>query len=531
MAVRPNGRYDTVKTDVEKEPKVSAPKFTATDVYNRFRDLGLYETIDKRDFALININPQYGMDLLNAKLEYNDPVTSEERKAEIASDFETRRTNEYASRKVGPKVAGNGIFTANGGNNNWQSLLESMLASYASDKFSYDANSDPRYALAKEYAVNAMKNQMAESSTLSGGYGNSYASAAGQGVYTEYMDNAAASLEADAYNRWQNEKADKLNMISMVSALEERDYNRAYQKERDAKADARYDKEMAIAAEDRAWNRALVSAEYGDFSSLGALGVNTADAEKIFKSEADYKLFMTGLDKYSATGNVEYLEGLGLSEESIGGIVARYNAAQYAEAFAQAYQRYQVTHNPAEFDGLGVDTSYLEKIDDDAEYARQLEQAMLIANMGDFSELEKLHIDTTRLERQWQLALTPSYSGGGKSGSTTSGNPFDIDSIFIELDRAGAYESPVSVYDIIMSSGNYTQGEAKSIAERYALYNNGIATFMGRIEEIYNSGGSDYEVFEYIDSLLSAGADEQSVAGLLARLGIADAYAAYHSNR
>lgn len=241
MAVRPNDRYATEKPDAEKEPKVTAPKITATEVYDRFRELGLYETIDKRDFALININPQYGMELLDAKLEYNDPVTSEERKAEIAADFETRRTNEYASRKVGPKVAGNGAFTANGGNNNWQSLLESMLASYASDKFSYDANSDPRYELAKEYAVNAMKNQMAESATLSGGYGNSYASAAGQGVYTDYMDKAAASLEADAYNRWQNEKADKLNMISMVSALEERDYNRAYQKERDAKADARYD--------------------------------------------------------------------------------------------------------------------------------------------------------------------------------------------------------------------------------------------------------------------------------------------------
>lgn len=466
------------------EPKATAPKVSSTstapktvtsdEVFDMFKSAGLYDTIENIDFGLIIANPEYGLKLLDAKKRYGEDGISAAHRDAIAADFNNIRQAEINSQKPGQTQQ-------NGGKTDWQGVLDTLIASYANNKFSYDAKSDPRYALAEEYAQNAMKNQMAESAMLSGGYGNSYAAAAGQGVYNEYMDNAAANLEADAYGRWQNEKADKLNMISMVSALEERDYNRAYQKERDAKADERYDKEMAIAAEDRAWNRALVSAEYGDFSSLGALGVNTADAEKIFKSEADYKLFMTGLEKYSATGEVQYLEGLGLSEESIGGIVARYNAAQYAEAFAQAYQRYQVTHNPAEFDGLGVDTSYLEKIDDDAEYARQLEQAMLIANMGDFGELEKLNIDTTRLARQWQLALTPSYSSGGNPPEEKPYvNKFDHSQMLIDLDDVGAYKDMTQVPNILVNSG-FDENETRAAVKLYTTHRNMVDKYVGTI--------------------------------------------------
>lgn len=441
--------------------------------------------------------------------------------------------------KVNPEIREPQAAAQPSGGTKWADVLDTLIASYSNDKFSYDAKSDPRYALAEEYAQKAMQNQMAESAMLSGGYGNSYAAAAGQGVYNEYMDNAAANLEADAYNRWQNEKADKLNMISMVSALEERDYNRAYQAERDAIADERYDKEMAIAAEDRAWNRALVSAEFGDFSSLSALGVNTADAEKIFKSEADYKLFMTGLEKYSATGNVEYLEGLGLSEESIGGIVARYNAAQYAEAFAMAYQRYQVTHNPAEFDGLGVDTSYLEKIDDDAEYARQLEQAMLLANIGDFSGLEKLNIDTTRLSKQWALALTPSYSGGGGGGKITPvqgdeyTNEFDYSNIFLDLDALGAYkyateDDPSGTYNFLIGKG-YTDEEALAISELYVAHREQVSALTNNLTQIINIYGRDSDdLFRYINNRISgAGNNDAQLAAIYSAmdyLGLTNEY-------
>ena len=77
--------------------------------------------------------------------------------------------------------------------------VDKLFARLAGDSFSYNAKNDPRYKLAEEYAQNAMQNQMAESALLTGGYGNSFGAAAGQKVYTDYMDEAVNDMEDRAY--------------------------------------------------------------------------------------------------------------------------------------------------------------------------------------------------------------------------------------------------------------------------------------------------------------------------------------------
>ena len=392
----------TTTPKVTTAPTTQNKPITSDEVFNMFREQGLYGTIDSRDFGLIIANPEYGLKLLDAKKRYNAEGLSAEHRDAIAADFENIRLAEIESQKPGQSQQ-------NGGEANWQGVLDTLIAQYANNKFSYDAKSDPRYALAEEYAQNAMKNQMAESAMLSGGYNNSYGAAAGQAVYTDYMDEAAANLEAEAYNRWQNEKADQLNMMSLVSGLEERDYNRAYQAERDAKADARYDEELKYNREQNAsateWNRAVTAANMGDFSALKALGINTDAAEASYKSKADYENFAYKLEMFNQTGDKKYLEGLNLDDDSIEALVSYRDALRESDMLTAAQQKWELTHDPKVFEGLGVDTTFLEKTAAQTQYATDLSLAMQDAELGNFAKLKALGFDTTKLESAYNAEM------------------------------------------------------------------------------------------------------------------------------
>lgn len=115
--------------------------------------------------------------------------------------------------------------------NGYQGVINALLADIAGAKFTYSAKDDPRYALAEEYASKAMKNQMAESAALTGGYGNSYSAAAGQQVYDDYMDGAADNLEDRAYSRFQDEQNGRYQRLNTLIGLEGTAYDRALERE------------------------------------------------------------------------------------------------------------------------------------------------------------------------------------------------------------------------------------------------------------------------------------------------------------
>lgn len=115
--------------------------------------------------------------------------------------------------------------------NGYQGVINALLADIAGAKFTYSAKDDPRYALAEEYAEKAMKNQMAESAALTGGYGNSYSAAAGQQVYDDYMEGAVDSLEDRAYSRFRDEQNDRYQRLNTLIGLEGTAYDRALERE------------------------------------------------------------------------------------------------------------------------------------------------------------------------------------------------------------------------------------------------------------------------------------------------------------
>ena len=100
-------------------------------------------------------------------------------------------------------------------------------------QFSYDANKDTLYNQYKDmYTRNgqtAMQDTMGNAALLTGGYGNSYATTAGQQAYNSYMqqlNDKIPELEQRAYERYRDETNDLYNQNNLLTNLDSTDYSR-----------------------------------------------------------------------------------------------------------------------------------------------------------------------------------------------------------------------------------------------------------------------------------------------------------------
>lgn len=99
------------------------------------------------------------------------------------------------------------------------------------DKFSYDVNSDALYQqYADQYAQQgqlAMMNTMGQAAALTGGYGNSYASTAGNQAYQSYLQQLNAvvpELYGMALDQYNQEGQNLLNQYAMVGDMADDEY-------------------------------------------------------------------------------------------------------------------------------------------------------------------------------------------------------------------------------------------------------------------------------------------------------------------
>jgi hypothetical protein len=124
----------------------------------------------------------------------------------------------------------------------YQSKWESYLTDYMNrienrDPFSYDFNSDALYNQYKDQYIQqgqmAMMDTMGQAAAMTGGYGNSYAQTVGQQAYNQQLNqlnNIMPELYGMAYDKYNQEGQDLLNMYGMYLDRENQDYGR-YQDE------------------------------------------------------------------------------------------------------------------------------------------------------------------------------------------------------------------------------------------------------------------------------------------------------------
>lgn len=145
-------------------------------------------------------------------------------------------------------------------------MSEDLMNQYLNrDKFSYDLNGDALYQQYKDQYMTqgkmAMMDTMGQAASLTGGYGSSYATTAGNQAYQGYLQQLndkvpeLYQLALDQYNR---EGDELLNKYGLVTDADDRAYGRwsddrnfAYGQHRDSVAD--WQTEYAM-ANDNYWN-------------------------------------------------------------------------------------------------------------------------------------------------------------------------------------------------------------------------------------------------------------------------------------
>ena len=101
------------------------------------------------------------------------------------------------------------------------------------EKFSYDLNGDALYQQYKDQATRegeaAMEDAIGRASAMTGGFGNSYAQTVGQQAYQEHFDalnDKIPELFQLALDKYDRERSELYDRYSLLSAQEQRDYNR-----------------------------------------------------------------------------------------------------------------------------------------------------------------------------------------------------------------------------------------------------------------------------------------------------------------
>ena len=114
-----------------------------------------------------------------------------------------------------------------------QSYLDTQIADLWDEiqngkKFSYDMNGDALYQqyadIYQNNANRAMQNAMAQSAALTGGYGNSYAQAAGQQAYAQQMQNlneVGMDLYDRAYAQYQDDRQELYDQLGTLYGMKQ----------------------------------------------------------------------------------------------------------------------------------------------------------------------------------------------------------------------------------------------------------------------------------------------------------------------
>ena len=162
------------------------------------------------------------------KFEYDVPWDAEGKYNNFTPSAETNTamTNKANAEKAYSDHVGAGYSWAN------QQMLDDYMAKYQNrDPFSYDFNTDAMYQQYKDKYMKqgkmAMQDTMGQAAAMTGGYGSSYASTAGNQAYQASLENLndiIPQLYEMAYNRYNQEGQDMLNNISLLQSERGFDY-------------------------------------------------------------------------------------------------------------------------------------------------------------------------------------------------------------------------------------------------------------------------------------------------------------------
>lgn len=149
----------------------------------------------------------------------------------------------------------------------YQNQLDSLYGQIMNrDPFTFDLNGDLLYQQYRDQYINAgrqaMMDTMGQAAALTGGYGNSYASTAGNQAYQGYLqqlNEMVPSIYQMALDRYNQEGSDLMNRLSITQDLEDAAYGRY----RDTVSDWNSERDYANS---NYWN--YYNADYGSYQDM-----------------------------------------------------------------------------------------------------------------------------------------------------------------------------------------------------------------------------------------------------------------------
>lgn len=214
----------------------------------------------------------------------------------------------------------------------WQGKVDSIINSILNrEDFSYDVNSDALYQQYKDQYTSlgklAMQDTMGQAAAMTGGYGSSYATTAGNQAYQSYLsqlNEVVPELYGMALDKYTAEGNELYNQYSLLANQENQDYARnmdeynTYLTERDYLT-GRYDSERAF--------------DYGVYSDDKSYAYN--DYRNAIADEQWQKQYDESIRQYNE--QFEYTKERDKVADS-----------QYAEQMAFSKQQYADNKNAAE---------------------------------------------------------------------------------------------------------------------------------------------------------------------------------------
>lgn len=367
-----------------------------------------------------------------------------------------------------------------------------ILEQTRNGKFAYDLYTDPLYLQARDAYMSQgqlnANNAAAQAAALTGGYGNSYGTVAAQ----QQLNQAASDLNAiapelynQAYGRWADDQARKLQYMDIYNSLANESDARAWEREQQARQRVLWgqsdeDRARANAWEDeehgqtrKDWDysnwfnefnkgRAGIEANQNDLNfwqnfmengaqnafnnwqrnyTMGRQGVLDAQADASWKQNYDANANAISFDEWMRQHTMDRQgtedDWTDLSRAiSVGQSVGDWNGVRQfgldpstmerGQQLEEAIMAYQNLGDLSGFAKLGFDIT-------NAQDKQALERAIQLANIHDYSGLDALNIDTSYLKFMdqydyWKInqayELASGYGSGSSGGYSGGGGSY-----------------------------------------------------------------------------------------------------------
>ena len=315
--------------------------------------------------------------------------------------------------------------------------IQGLLKDYENTKdFQYDFNADPLYQLYKDQYIQngkmAMMDTMANASALTGGYGSSYASSAGNQAYQASLgelNSVIPDLYDRAYARYRDDKSDKLQHMQVLQSLDEADYQK-----------------------------------YQDTLSDYYNTLNYLQNQAQYLSESDYNRYLDKLEQWQY--ELEYYTGRVDAAQQQSNWQSEYNHQVAQDALAQRNWQNQFDYQK-EQDAL-AQSNWQQEFD----YQKQQDNRSQSNWERQFNhQVSQDALSQSNWEKEYALTKAAAYqkSSGSSSGSSSS-------SYSASSDNSGSQT---------ISSG--TQKFIKNNQSLFAMYEKGMITDEQMEEALYNA--------------------------------------------